>query len=97
MARLALRGRENALGKEHPDTLTSVDNLAWALQNQGKHEAAEAMARRALEWREKTIGREHPDTLTSVHSLAVAFGRQDKFKAAELLNRRGARREREVY
>jgi Tfp pilus assembly protein PilF len=31
------------LGPEHPDTLTSMNNLAWVLDNQGKYEEAEAM------------------------------------------------------
>ncbi|KAF1981079.1 kinesin light chain, partial [Aulographum hederae CBS 113979] len=33
------------LGKEHPDTLTSVNNVALALSDQGKHEEAERMHR----------------------------------------------------
>ena len=37
----ALEGRETVLGKEHPDTLTSVSNLASVLRDQGKYEAAE--------------------------------------------------------
>jgi hypothetical protein len=36
MNRRALEGREKALGKEHPDTLTSISNLASVLQDQGK-------------------------------------------------------------
>ena len=42
---VALAGREKVLGKEHPDTLTSVSNLAGVLQNQGKYTAAEEMNR----------------------------------------------------
>lgn len=60
----ALDGRQKALGEEHPDTLTSVNNLASALQCQGKYKVAKEMHRRALEGREKTLGEEHPDTLT---------------------------------
>jgi len=43
MNRRALEGREKVLGKEHPDTLTSVNNLAFVLQDQGKYEEAEQM------------------------------------------------------
>ena len=57
------------LGREHPDTLTSVNNLGLVLDSQGKYEEAEAMHRRALEGYEKVLGREHPDTLTSVSNL----------------------------
>jgi hypothetical protein len=36
--RRALDGREKTLGKGHPDTLMSMDNLALALENQSKYE-----------------------------------------------------------
>ena len=54
----ALAGYETVLGPEHPDTLTSVSNLGWALERQGKYEEAEAMHRRALKGSEKIPGRE---------------------------------------
>jgi hypothetical protein len=41
--------RRRSLGKEHPDTLTSVSNVALMLYYQGEYEAAEEMTRRALE------------------------------------------------
>ena len=48
MNRRALEGYEKVLGREHPDTLTSVNNLASVLRYQGKYEEAEQMNRRAL-------------------------------------------------
>ena len=39
------------LGKEHPDTLTSVNNLALLYQTQGRSPEAEPLYRRALEGR----------------------------------------------
>ncbi|KAI9775783.1 MAG: hypothetical protein M1816_005768, partial [Peltula sp. TS41687] len=81
-------GREKALGKEHPHTLTSVSNLALVLQDQGKYEAAEEMNWRALEGYEKALGKEHPDTLTSVSILALVLQHQGKYEAAEEMNRR---------
>ena len=45
---VALDGYEKMLGVEQPDTLTSVDNLALVLQDQGKYEAAEELHQRAL-------------------------------------------------
>jgi hypothetical protein len=41
-----LEVREKALGREHPDTLTSVSNLGYVLSCQGKYEEAEAIHRR---------------------------------------------------
>jgi hypothetical protein len=34
-----LKAREKVLGREHPDTLTSVNNLGDVLSKQGKYEA----------------------------------------------------------
>ena len=48
LSRQALEGRETVLGKEHPDTLTSVSNLASVLRHQGKYQAAEELNRRYL-------------------------------------------------
>jgi tetratricopeptide (TPR) repeat protein len=45
--RTAVVGREEVLGVEHPDTLTSVSKLGSVLSRQGKYEEAEAMHRRA--------------------------------------------------
>ena len=51
------------LGKEHPSTLASVNNLATVLRAQGDHKAAGELHRWALEGREKVLGKEHPNTL----------------------------------
>ncbi|CEJ58343.1 hypothetical protein PMG11_07002 [Penicillium brasilianum] len=88
MHRWALATQEKVLGREHPDTLTSVSNLGLALSKQGKYEEAEAMHRRALEGYEKVLGREHPDTLTSVNNLGLVFDRQGKYEEAEAMHRR---------
>jgi len=37
--------RERVQGKEHPDTLTSMNNLALVLRHQGKYPEAEQMHR----------------------------------------------------
>jgi len=49
MHRQTLRLRETLLGKEHPDTLASMDNLAGVLSDQGKYEQAESMYRQATQ------------------------------------------------
>jgi len=71
--RQTLEWKEMVLGKEHPDTLTSVSILAPVLQDQGKYEEAEVMRRRALEYYDKVIGREHPSSLTSLSNLAEDY------------------------
>ena len=49
MHREALRLSETALDKEHPDTLTSMNNLALVLDDQGKYKQAEKMHRTQAE------------------------------------------------
>ncbi len=71
LAREALSLSERVLGKEHPDTTQSVNNLAFLCQAQGRLAEAEPLYKRALEGRERVLGMEHPDTLTSVNNLAL--------------------------
>jgi tetratricopeptide (TPR) repeat protein len=84
----ALRIRSCLLEVNHPDTLTSVSDLAAVLRDQGQYEAAEAMNRRALEGREEALGANHPETLTSVSNLASVLRDQGQYEAAEAMNRR---------
>ena len=44
------------LGDQHPDTLTSVNNLSLLLQDQGKLEEAEPLLREALDGRRSPSG-----------------------------------------
>jgi tetratricopeptide (TPR) repeat protein len=83
---LSLDIREKVLGQEHPDTLTSVRNLALVLERQGKYDEAEAMHRRDLS--EKVLGREHPDTLTGLNNHGLVLERQGKYNEAEAVHRR---------
>jgi tetratricopeptide (TPR) repeat protein len=87
--------RKEVLGPEHPDTLTSISNLAGVLVLQGKYEDAETINRQTLALREKVLRREHPDTLTSTSNLALVLGSQGKYEDAETMNRKTlARREK---
>ena len=58
-------------GKDHPDTLTSMNNLAMVLKSQGKYEAAEKMHRQTLQLSETVLGKDHPNALTSMNNLAT--------------------------
>ena len=83
MHRQALQLHENVLGKEHPDTLSSMNNLAVVLLELGKCEEAEQMHRQTLKLREKVQGKEHPNTLTSMNNLANVLSDQGKGEEAE--------------
>jgi tetratricopeptide (TPR) repeat protein len=84
----ALAIREKALGPEHPDTATSLNNFARLLKEQGDLAAARPLVERALAIREKALGPEHPDTATSLNDLALLLKEQGNLAAARPLNER---------
>ena len=59
------------LGEDHPDTLTSANNLAIDLRALGDHQAARELDEDTLARRRRVLGEDHPDTLTSANNLAV--------------------------
>ena len=65
--------REAALGPDHPDTLTSRNNLATAYRYAGRLAEAIALHEETLKLREAKLGPDHPDTLKSRNNLAVAY------------------------
>ncbi len=73
------------LGKEHPDTLDSIDSLAVLYQSQGRYSEAEPLYKQALQLREKVLGKEHPDTLDSIDGLAGLYQSQGRHSEAEPL------------
>jgi hypothetical protein len=78
---------KGGVGPEHPDTLSSMNNLDFALSGQGKYVAAEQMHRQTLELRKEVLGLEHPDTLTSMGNLGRALSGQGKYVEAEQMHR----------
>ena len=73
------------LGKEHPDTLTSMNNLALTYSDLGEHEKALELTEKAYEQNCKVLGEEHPNTLTSLKNLASEYGEVGEHeKALEL-------------
>ena len=59
------------LGDDHPNTLTSANNLAADLRNLGEHQAARELDEDTLARRRRVLGDDHPDTLTSASNLAA--------------------------
>ncbi|CAG1963156.1 unnamed protein product, partial [Fusarium graminearum] len=64
------------LGPDHPDTLTSMANLASTFWNQGRWEEAEKLEVEVMEARKEKLGPDHPDTLTSMANLASTYRNQ---------------------
>ena len=62
--RQILQSAERVLGSDHPNTLSSMNNLAQMLQAEGDLAGTERLYRLALEGRKRVLGADHPDTLT---------------------------------
>ena len=64
---------ERVLGPDHPDTLTSRNNLAVAYRDAGRLDEAISLHEQVLAARERVQGPDHPDTLISRNNLAIAY------------------------
>jgi lipase chaperone LimK len=53
-----LRRYEKVLGKEHPSTLSSINNLAHVLSDLGKYQEAKQMHQKVLQLRKKVLSKE---------------------------------------
>jgi WD40 repeat protein/tetratricopeptide (TPR) repeat protein len=79
------QSEERVLGREHPDMLAGLQNLA------------EQMLRRALEEFDRVLGPDEPYTLETVHKLADVLARKGDYVGAEAMYRRALEgRERNV-
>jgi hypothetical protein len=66
--------REELLGPEHPETLTSMNNLVRVLRRLGISEKSEVMHQQALELRKKVLSPHHQDSLRSMDNLVLVIG-----------------------
>src|ERR1041384_2449581 len=64
-----LKLRKARLGPDHPDTLTSMHNLAGAYRVANKLDEALLLYAETLKRRTAKLGADHPTTLTSMDSL----------------------------
>jgi serine/threonine protein kinase len=77
----ALATRRRVLGEEHPDTLSSINDMGHLLELRGKRAETEPFYREALEKRRRALGEEHPETLSSMSNLGNllrSLGRPDE-------------------
>jgi CHAT domain-containing protein len=79
---------EKALGPDHPNVATSLNNLAELYRQQGRDEDAEPLYKRSLAIREEALGPDHPDVATSLNNLAVLYAAQGRYADAEPLLKR---------
>ncbi|KAJ7032996.1 acyl transferase/acyl hydrolase/lysophospholipase [Mycena alexandri] len=76
---------KRVLGKEHPETLMSINNLALTYRNQGRWNDAEPLQVAVMETSKRVLGEDHPSTLTRIANLASTYSDQGRWKDAEAL------------
>ncbi|KAF2818262.1 hypothetical protein CC86DRAFT_309553, partial [Ophiobolus disseminans] len=89
MSTVSMEVREEVLGKESADTLSSMGMVGLARELGGKYGEAETMHRQTLARSEKKVlGHEHPDTLTSVYCLAHLLAHRHRYEESLVLYNR---------
>jgi CHAT domain-containing protein len=88
LAEQALAIRKQQLGDNHPDTATSLNNLAGLYESQGRYSEAEPLYKQALAIRKQQLGDNHPDTASSLNNLAGLYESQGRYSEAEPLYNR---------
>ena len=68
--------RKKVVGAEHPNTLTTMSDLANTYLAQGGWNKAEQLEVQVMDIRKKVLGTEYPDTLTIMSSLAMTYRNQ---------------------
>jgi DnaJ-domain-containing protein 1 len=91
-----LQALRRVLGEEHPDTLTSMNNLAATLRDQGELPGARALQEQVLQARRRMLGEEHPDTLVSMNNLAETLRAQGDLPGARALQEQVLQAQRRV-
>ena len=88
LAKRALTITEAIRGPSHPETATSLNNLAMLYLAKDEYDRAEPYYQRALKIREAALGPKHPDVATSLTSLAMLYQKQEEYERAEPLHQR---------
>ncbi|MEV1049289.1 FxSxx-COOH system tetratricopeptide repeat protein [Streptomyces sp. NPDC049916] len=87
LRRRLLCAETDQLGPDHPDTLSSRNNLANALHGLGEHQQAADLHRQTLTDRERVLGPDHPETLGSRHNVANSLAHLGEHRQAADLHR----------
>ena len=89
-----LADSEQLLGANHPDTLTSRNNLAAAYSSAGRLEQAIPLLEQTLADRERLLGADHPDTLPRGTTSPIAYRSAGRLERGDPAVRAGAGRPR---
>ena len=74
--------RKRVLGEDHPDTLTSLNNLAGLFYSKGEYDRALPLFEECLAKRKRVLGEDHPSTLSSLNNLAFLFHSKGEYDRA---------------
>jgi tetratricopeptide (TPR) repeat protein len=75
------------LGAEHPETLSSLDDLAMLYRSEREYKKADDLLASVLEARRRVLGPAHPDTTDSMVELAEVRLQEMNYLGAESLLR----------
>ena len=80
---------DEVLGREHPDTVASLNNLANLLHSQGDLEGARRLTERSLAIHDNAFGPEHPNTNRVHDNLARLLSDMGHVNEASALSQAG--------
>ncbi|KAL9629015.1 MAG: hypothetical protein Q9164_007057, partial [Protoblastenia rupestris] len=85
LSKIAMNVWEKMYGKEHIDTLNSMEMLGLSYKSGGQWEKAEKLQVRVVEISKRVLGEEHLNTLKSISKLASIYSNQGRWTEAEEL------------
>jgi len=83
----AVETRRDLFGLDNPQTLSSIEQLGWNLDKEGRYSEAENLQREALDAQRRVLGPKHPNTLEAMSNLAWSFKEESRYAEAERLQR----------
>jgi CHAT domain-containing protein/Flp pilus assembly protein TadD len=85
LAGKAVELAKRVYGPEHPNTATSLNDLATLYWAMGEYAKAEPLFQEALRIRQKVLGPEHPDMAANLNDLGVLYQAMGEYAKAEPL------------
>jgi tetratricopeptide (TPR) repeat protein len=76
---------EQQLGADHPQTATSLNNLAGLYESMGRYAEAEPLYVLSLSIRKQQLGADHPDVAQSLNNSAALYCAMGRYAQAEPL------------
>ena len=73
------------LGENHPETFSTMNNLAITYAMQDKYDDAEVLFKQCLDKSKAILGKNHPQTLGTINNLAAIYKSQGKYDEANAL------------